>query len=641
MSEKNSPLIRSLEIVNTLWVPATVLYFIEHVGFTRSFAAPFALHRVIDPVLSLIAKVVFLSWLWGLIIETLTGESAVTRLQNFKFNLKRGWWIVAVTIAIPWLVHFLTFMTAEREILSPAFLKNFFYVFTAYWAAGEFIKIKYRHLLSRKFSDILWSWPLLLYGISFLSLSMLLHWIGIKTSSLPLAEPVVGLLAVQVHFLAFTVFSCIFILSYPEISKSFHSPKILILVNPPTGSIRVESFSPVMVRRYPLLFAVLRALTPPEYRVIEYNRIIWREHFYQGNALVAISCLTANCAAVYHIAREFQRRGSKVVLGGPHVTFFPNEALEFCDSVVVGPAEGVWPQIVRDYENNNLQRIYHGHCPEPECAKVHQFLMDSPAKIARECLRVYPGCKFNCHFCCVPALTRGFRTRKPVADMIPLIKKSAQKTKPMIFLDDNIFEDPEYAKELFRAMIPLKSLWAANTSINIAEDDEAVRLLKESRCSQMLIGYEVTADTEMGKKEGKFTFAKNYIPLTRKLQKAGILIQGQFIFGFPWDSWASLARLWWFCWRLSPAFTLVMFLTPLPGSPYFEECIREEKVINLNWRCYDLLHQVAVTPRIKSSWILQNMFSLISLFIFFTTSVAGRFLLAVFVTMEFLYYHAK
>jgi radical SAM superfamily enzyme YgiQ (UPF0313 family) len=153
-----------------------------------------------------------------------------------------------------------------------------------------------------------------------------------------------------------------------------------------------------------------------------------------------------------------------------------------------------------------------------------------------------------------------------------------------------------------------------------------------------LIGYEIDAGASPLEKKGKFALAKDYLELTRKLKKKRVMIQGQFIFGFPGDSWGSLLRLWRFCFKLSPAYTVVSFMTPLPGARYFEECIREEKLINLNWRCYDLLRQVVETPHLKSSWVLQNLFTLISLIFWFTTSTAGRILLIFGIVMEFVYY---
>ncbi|MEI6437769.1 MAG: cobalamin-dependent protein [Candidatus Omnitrophota bacterium] len=614
------------------------LYFLDHVGFTRSWGAPRPFYTIVDPGLQRIAGAVLMCWLWGLIVEIVAGESPIPRLENFRSNLAKGWWIVATALLIPWIVHILVFLLTGQETYSIALLTCLLYVFIAYWAAGEFFKIKYKHLCQRPINDIFWSGGLVIYGIMFTLLSLGLHWLSVKTWNLPLINPLIEILQNLNHFLIFSLSASIFSAAYPEVAEHFNSPKTLILINPSAGSLRAEAFSPVVMRRYPPFFTVLKALTPADYRIIEYNRVTWREHFYRDKALVAITCFTTNCAAAYQMAGEFRKRGANVILGGPHVTFFPEEALEFCDSVVVGPAESVWAEIISDYENNRLQRLYQGRCRTEDSLRVHQFMLKEPPGIINDCLQASPGCKFNCYFCSATALSKGVQVKKTVADLLPLIEKVAAARMPVTFIDNNIYEDPDYAKELFGAMKPLRCLWAGSTSIDIAKDDEALRLMKESGCFQLLIGYEIDAGSTTDMK-GKFAHAKNYMELTKKLKQKGLLIQGQFIFGFPGDSWRSLLRLWWFCFRLSPAFTVVTFLTPLPGSRYFDECVNDEKLLNLNWRQYDLFRQVVETPRLKSSWFLQNAFSLISFFFLFTTSLTGRILLALGIVMEIVYYH--
>ncbi|MFH0752949.1 MAG: cobalamin-dependent protein [Candidatus Omnitrophota bacterium] len=638
MTTKRSPLLSSLLIINTLWVPAAVYYFINHVGLTKSLGLPFAFNRFIDPAISLTAKIVFLSWLWGLIIETLTRESKVPRLENFKSNLKKTWWITGLTMAAPHIIYFLIFLFNGKQLVSARALENILYIFTAYWAAGEFLKIKYQHKITRHINDLFWSWPMMFYGTSFLLISALLHHLITSALTPPFIDPLLELALILLQFLVFAIFIRIFIDKYPEITEIFHCPKTLILVFPPAGSVRTEAFAPVILRRYPPLFNILRALTPAGYRVIEYNLFTWRDHFFQGNALVAITCFTPNSASAYHIAKEFRRRGAKVVLGGPHVTFFPKEALEFCDSVVVGRAESVWEQVVMDYETNSLKPLYQGFHSEEAAAKIHTHLLNSPEAVIANCLQTSAGCKFNCHFCCATALTEKNRVKKSIAEMMPLLQKLADKKMSATFIDNNIYEDPVYAKELFRAMIPLKMRWAANASINIAQDDEALALMKASRCSQLLIGYEIADTSDMKNHAGKFTLAPDYVALTKKLKQNGILMQGQFIFGFPGDSWRSLFRLWHFCFKLTPSFTVTSFLTPLPGSAFFEESMRNEKILNLNWRSFDLMRQVVETPNLKKSWALQNMFSIISLIMFLTTSLAGRTLLVLFIYMEYCYF---
>ncbi len=638
MADSFSPLRRSLHIVSTLWLPAMFLYFFENVAYTRSLGVPALWTRFIDPAIGFVTQSIFYIWLWGLTVETISGESNIVRYKNFRSFLKKGWWIAVAVQLAPWIVHFLIYMMAGRELLSLSLIKALIIVFVIYWAAREVIRIKYSSFLSGKLMGAFLSRRVFFYLIVFLLSSVLVQHMGDVFSQWPFVIICLRLLSIQLSFLAFAVFSCVLIDANPSIADGFKSLKNLILVNPVGGSIRTEAFSSILVRRYPPFFAVLQALTPKEYRVIEYNRVIWREHFYRGDALVAITCFTTNCAAAYQIAREFRSRGSKVIMGGPHVSFFPDEALEFCDSVVVGPAESAWPEVVRDYEAGDLKRVYCGECSEKESGTVHQFLMQSPPEVVKDCLQISPGCKFNCFFCAANALTGRSRPKKKIEDMIALVKRVSIVKRPVVFIDNNIYEDPEYAKELFRALIPLKQTWGSNASIDIAQDDETVRLLKESRCVQLMIGYEIDSDSPSLKHEGKFTLAKDYLRLTKRLQKVGVGIQAQFIFGFPGDSWSTLLRLWKFCLKLGPRYTIVSFLTPLPGSRYFEDSVRRGRIINLNWRAYDITRQVIEHESLPRSWIMQNCFTLFVLLIFFTTSFAGRLALVFFCVLELVYF---
>ena len=81
---------------------------------------------------------------------------------------------------------------------------------------------------------------------------------------------------------------------------------------------------------------------------------------YEEADLVGITAFTSNINRAYEIARIFRDRKIKVVMGGIHVSMLPDEALQHADTVVVGEAEGVWGQVIHDFESNNLSRTYNG-----------------------------------------------------------------------------------------------------------------------------------------------------------------------------------------------------------------------------------------------------------------------------------------
>ena len=209
-----------------------------------------------------------------------------------------------------------------------------------------------------------------------------------------------------IHVFEF-IFCALYILDhYPEIKEKFSNSKEIFLINP-MGAEVVQSVGFSGLRRYPPVFVVLKALSPKTYKFREFNQVLWHERYYKSNVLVCITCFTSNCYEAYKIAKEFKKRGSKVVMGGPHVTYLPHEALAFCDSVVIGQAEGVWREVIRDYENGTLKPQYRGPATEADYAQVHEELLNSPPSIVKEFLETSRGCKFRCHFCTIPALSGG------------------------------------------------------------------------------------------------------------------------------------------------------------------------------------------------------------------------------------------
>ena len=108
----------------------------------------------------------------------------------------------------------------------------------------------------------------------------------------------------------------------------------------------------------PLVFAILASLTPPDVELAFYDERLEAIDLEHDTDLVVVTVETYTARRSYEIARHFRERGIPVVMGGYHVTFIPEEALRFADSVVIGDAEGLWEQVVADARKKQLKPIY-------------------------------------------------------------------------------------------------------------------------------------------------------------------------------------------------------------------------------------------------------------------------------------------
>ncbi|MFH0753560.1 MAG: radical SAM protein [Candidatus Omnitrophota bacterium] len=390
--------------------------------------------------------------------------------------------------------------------------------------------------------------------------------------------------------------------------KDKHAPKQLILVLPAKSSF-IESFLMSFVSKWfpsgSLL--ILAALTPKDYRVIFLNqRIFLSSHDYVAGALVGISCNTLNVDEGYKMADRFRKAGSTVVMGGVHVSHLPQEALEHCDSVVIGEAESVWLQVIRDYESGTLKETYQGVALDDWSSPTYEYFLSHLASFKEKpMIMLGRGCKYRCEFC-VPFFGKP-RSMK-LDQAIGLVSKAMEgvplKKREIYFFDDNIFADPVYAKQLFKALIPLKLRWSSSSSIDIALDDEALSLAQESGCSFLFIGFETILPESFPKTSvGGIKSSADYLPLIRKIQTRGILIKGGFILGL--DNCTHQ-----YCFRLLK-FLLISridmadceLLTPFPGSRLFERLKQEGRLLTFDWRKYNIV-QVVFKPKHMSTWDL-------------------------------------
>lgn len=375
-----------------------------------------------------------------------------------------------------------------------------------------------------------------------------------------------------------------------------------ILLISPTVDVEKRTNKELMLPQ--LALYILAGLTPAEIQVKVVEEETEPIDLNEDCDLVGISCLTANAPRAYELCREFKNRGKTIVLGGVHPTILPDEALQYADCVVVGEAEGVWKKVINDFQHRNLKRIYHD--PTPDLATY--IPKDFSKIIKRRMFHLIPimttrGCPYSCDFCCVTNLFGNKIRHIPIENIIRDIQDSGAKN--VIFLDDNIIGQPSYAKELFKAIKPLKIRWGGQASVSLlVEDDELIQLASESGCKNLFFGVESVSDAQL-KSMRKATMDLEHLESAfKKIKKKGILIHASMVFGFDSDTTEIFDKTVQFLKRNKVSTVSFNVLTPYPGTKTFRDMKKEGRLITTDWKYYDH-NTVVFKPRNMSPYELQ------------------------------------
>ena len=336
-----------------------------------------------------------------------------------------------------------------------------------------------------------------------------------------------------------------------------------------------------------LALYILQSLTPSIHEVQVIEEETGMVDLNVSCDLVAISCMTANAPRAYELSQEFKKRGKTVVLGGVHPTILPDEALQYADCVVVGEAEGVWETLLEDFQGNKLKRKYHN--PLPDLNKYYP--KDFSTILKRKLFNLIPimttrGCPYNCDFCCVTDLFGKKMRHVPVENVVREIKESGAKN--FMFLDDNIIGHPKYAKELFKAIKPLKIKWVGQASVSLlANDNELMQLAADSGCKALFFGIESVSTVQMNSMRKSYKDIEHLENALMKIKKMGILIHASMVFGFDDDTKDTFDETVRFLMKNKVSTVSFNVLTPYPGTKTYDNLKKEGRLITTDWRYYD------------------------------------------------------
>lgn len=339
---------------------------------------------------------------------------------------------------------------------------------------------------------------------------------------------------------------------------------------------------------YPSLGLItLAAMIPGDIEISFVDDNIKEINFNDGQDLVGLSFLTPAAYRAYEIADIFRNRNVTVVMGGVHVSAMPEEAAEHADAIVIGEAEETWPQLLADFRDKNLKKVYkaNNYVDLSTIPIARRDLLDKKHYITKNVIQASRGCPLNCEFCSVGDLFGRKIRFRPVKNVIEEIK--TMDNQVVLFTDDNLAINKAYAEKLFTSLIPLKRDWVGETSYTIANDPELLRLARKSGCRGLLIGFESICEQKNVQKVSRYRDMKSvYMKAIDKIHKSGIAIVGAFIFGFDNDDESIFNETLNFAMESDIEILELNTLIPYPGTPLYSRLKKENRIFEDDWRKY-------------------------------------------------------
>ncbi|MBN2297976.1 MAG: B12-binding domain-containing radical SAM protein, partial [Deltaproteobacteria bacterium] len=308
-----------------------------------------------------------------------------------------------------------------------------------------------------------------------------------------------------------------------------------------------------------------------------------------------------------------------VVMGGPHVTFMPEEALEHCDYVVLGEGEAIFPALIASLENAQSVEGIAGLAYSPESGPIKITQRGRPVDFAElpspdyslapqvVSGRIPPiitssrGCPHDCSFCSVTAVfgrKYRFKGNEQVIDELrPVLDRS------VCFGDDNFFANTKRTKSLLKEMIskdavPLR--WSAEMAVKAAFDEELLMLMHVTRCRIVYVGIE-SVDPETLKRYGKAHEMELTARCVENLHRYGIGIHGMFVVDAE-DSPDTVRKIVDYAIETDIDTIQICSLVPFPGTRSYQEY--QDRLLHRDWRYFEGMH-VVVRPKKCSAYDMQ------------------------------------
>ncbi|MEY4385930.1 MAG: hypothetical protein RLY20_1213 [Verrucomicrobiota bacterium] len=339
----------------------------------------------------------------------------------------------------------------------------------------------------------------------------------------------------------------------------------------------------------PLGLLTVAAMLPRhwEKRLVDVNVRELRDRDLAWADVVCISGMIAQQSSAHELIARCRAAGKIIIAGGPLFTL-GHEQFPEVDHFVLNEAEVTLPEFLRDFERGVARRVYTSHeFPDIRQTPAPSWELVDLRHYASMSVQYSRGCPFDCEFCNVTAMfghrPRTKTTTQVIAELDGL--RRAGWRGAVFFVDDNFIGNKRALRD---ELLPALTEWQKHrhgtpffteASINLADDAELMRLMVEAGFNQVFVGIETPEEAGLAECHKRQNQQRDLIADVKRIQRAGLAVQGGFIVGFDSDTPTIFARQMEFIQKSGIVTAMVGLLQAIPGTKLHRRLNSEGRLI--------------------------------------------------------------
>ncbi len=354
------------------------------------------------------------------------------------------------------------------------------------------------------------------------------------------------------------------LLLYPEFPDTFWSFKHALKF------IRKRASLP------PLGLLTVAAMLPLQWakRLVDTNVRMLRDKDLAWADVVFISGMIAQRESAQQLVARCRAAGKPIVAGGP-LFLTEHEQFPAVDHFVLNEAEITLPEFLRDFERGQARRVYaSSQFPDLEQTPAPAWELADLSRYATMSLQFSRGCPFDCEFCNITSMfghrPRTKTTAQVLAELDSLVRRGWRRA--VFFVDDNFIGNKRVLKE---DLLPALIRWqqgqrglpfSTEASINLADDEELMRLMVQAGFNQVFVGIETPEEASLAECNKRQNRGRDLVADVKRIQRSGLEVQGGFILGFDSDTPTIFERQLEFIQQSGIVTAMVGLLQAIPGT---------------------------------------------------------------------------